>query len=396
MSQRERRVLILGATGSIGRQAADVIEHLNGLYRAGAFPHATRVVGLAARRSAADLFSMAQRLACGDLALVEAGEAGAPPGVRVRTGPDAAERLVREVEADVVLAAMVGAAGLPAALAAAQLGRDIALANKETLVAGGALVVPAARASGARLLPVDSEHAGIWQCLGAGRAPPIALGPEIARVVLTASGGPFRTTPLEAMRNATLDQALDHPTWRMGRKVTIDSASLMNKGLELIEAHWLFGLEPARLGAVVHPQSIVHAMVERVDGSIIAQLAAADMRGPIQHAIAWPAMAPSTPRRLDPASLGSLTFEPVDPRRFPAVGLALRAIEMGGSAGAVLNAANEEAVEAFVQGRIRFTRIAELVEAALDAASAGSADTLSAVLSAEAQARRCVRERAEG
>ncbi|QYU68528.1 hypothetical protein J4558_27695 [Leptolyngbya sp. 15MV] len=214
--------------------------------------------------------------------------------------------------------------------------------------------------------------------------------------MLTASGGPFRTTPLEAMRNATLDQALDHPTWRMGRKVTIDSASLMNKGLELIEAHWLFGLEPARLGAVVHPQSIVHAMVERVDGSIIAQLAAADMRGPIQHAIAWPAMAPSPPRRLDPASLGSLTFEPVDPRRFPAVGLALRAIEMGGSAGAVLNAANEEAVEAFVQGRIRFTRIPELVEAALDAAPSGSADTLPAVLSAEAKARRCVRELAEG
>jgi 1-deoxy-D-xylulose-5-phosphate reductoisomerase len=361
-----RRVLLLGATGSIGRQTVEVVAHLAAIARMQGRAAPLEIVGLAAGRNARALFDLAGRLGVRDLAIArEPNEATPAPGSRLRTGPDAAERLVREVEADIIVGAMVGAAGLPATLAALELGRDVALANKETLVAAGALVVGAAQRSGARLLPVDSEHSAAWQCLAGSVCPPCTLGPEVRRLVLTASGGPFRETPLDAMRAATPEQALDHPTWSMGPKVTVDSASLMNKALEVIEAHWLFGLEAERIGVLVHPGSIVHALVEYTDGSVVAQLGAPDMRTPIQHALTWPARWPGLAPAPDLAALGSLPFEEADEERFPALGLAREVIRLGGVAGAALNGANEAAVEAFLAGRIPFGRIVELAALAL-------------------------------
>jgi 1-deoxy-D-xylulose-5-phosphate reductoisomerase len=394
-----RRLLILGSTGSIGTQALEVVAHLRAL------GHDLRVVGLAAGSNAPLLYEQAHRAGVRDVALAANG-AAAPDTLRVREGPDAAERLVREVECDVVLAAMVGVAGLPATLAGVELGRDVALANKETLVAAGSLVVPAAQRSGARLLPVDSEHSGVWQALR-GRfpsalparpdpgAPPMRCPGDVARITLTASGGPFRTWTREQMARATPEQALRHPTWRMGRKVTIDSASLMNKALELIEAHWLFGLEADRLDAVIHPQSIVHALVEFADGSVVAQLGVPDMRLPIQIALAYPARVPGTARRVDLCEVGRLDFEPADPGRFPALAFARRAMELGGAAGAVLNAANEAAVAAFLRGEgaPAFGAIADLVGEALERVRAPAPRSLEDVLAADAEARRWVESR---
>lgn len=341
-----RRLIILGSTGSIGTQALEVVAHLNALAKSRGAPAPWRVVGLAAGFSAAALRDQASAFGVADVALAGDPGAHAAPGWRV--GPDAASSLVREVECDMVLAAMVGAAGLPATLQAVSMGRHVALANKETLVAAGALVVPEARRTGARLLPVDSEHAGLWQCLGRGVAPPFDAGAQVRGVTLTASGGPFRSCDAPAIAAATPAMALRHPTWSMGPKVTIDSASLMNKALEIIEAHWLFGLPGEKIRAVIHPQSLVHAMVEWADGSILAQLGAPDMRGPIQAALAWPEVVPGLAPALDFSASRSLTFEPVDPDKFPALALAYRVIEMGGCAGAILNAANEECVRAFL------------------------------------------------
>jgi 1-deoxy-D-xylulose-5-phosphate reductoisomerase len=389
---RPKRVIVLGSTGSIGTQTLDVIDRLNA---AAQIPRAAgrfEVVGIAAGLRA-------------DLAMAQAARY---PGCRVAMaggqvgdfrGADAAERLVRNVECDIVVAAIVGAAGLRATLAAIELGRDVALANKETLVAAGALVVPAASRSGSKLLPVDSEHCGLWQCLGngAGGVPPFAAPAHVRRVLLTASGGPFRTWTREQIIDATPEQALRHPTWSMGSKVTVDSASLMNKGLELIEAHWLFGLEPERLGAVVHPQSIVHAIVEHADGSWIAQLASPDMRGPIQHALSWPQRVESPVAKLAFAEAIKLEFEPPDPGRFPALGLAFDAMRAGGTAGAILNAANEEAVQRFLAPatgatRLAFGRISELVRDALREIGASAVTSLADVERADAAARAYVRE----
>lgn len=416
-----RRVLILGSTGSIGTQALDVVRHVNALNDRGACPVRLDVVGLAAGSRAPELFEQATALGVRDVALadedgVRATGLPAPPGVRLRLGPDAAERLVREVECDVVLAAMVGVAGLPATIAAIDLGRDVALANKETLVAAGELVIPAARRSGSRLLPVDSEHSGVWQCLRQGDAashagepprvahaagmpsPPLTCAPHITRVTLTASGGPFRGWTREAMETATPEQALRHPTWTMGPKVTVDSASLMNKGLELIEAHWLFGLEPERLGVLIHPQSVIHALVEHADGSVIAQLGSADMRTPIMLALCGGWRPPAAAPRLDFSALRSLDFEPWDPERFPAVGLAHRAMREGGTAGAVLNGANEEGVLAFLRGRapwdgqpVPFGRLVPLVQGAMDQVGTSPLRSLADVAEADAEARRAVR-----
>lgn len=385
-----RRVIILGSTGSIGTQTLEVIERLS------LAPHgpSLRVVGLAAGRNAALLFDQAARHGVRDLALA-AGEP-AQAGSTLRVGPDAAERLVREVPCDLVVAAMVGVSGLPATLAAVELGRHVALANKETLVAAGDLVVPLARRTGAALLPVDSEHSGVWQCLaGAGThaLPPFACPAGVARVTLTASGGAFRDWTPEQIAAATPADALRHPTWSMGRKVTIDSASLMNKALELIEAHHLFALPASRLGAILHPQSIVHALVEFADGSVVAQLGVPDMRTPIQVALAWPARADAPPPRLDLAGLARLDFRAVDDARYPAVGLALRAIDAGGTSGAILNAANEACVEAFLAGTLRFDRIAPLVGEALAAIAPRPVRTLADVLDADRAARAFVASR---
>ncbi|MFN0131086.1 MAG: 1-deoxy-D-xylulose-5-phosphate reductoisomerase [Phycisphaerales bacterium] len=404
-----RRVIVLGSTGSIGTQTLDAIAHLNRLHARGLFHAPFVITGLAANANADLLAEQADRFRVRDLALAGTAPDSAAFADRIlRRGPEAAERLVRQVDADLVVAAITGIAGLPATLASVELGRDVALANKETLVAAGALIVPTARRTGSRLLPIDSEHSGVWQAVApyapnaesrmpnaAPLAPPLSLDAQIARVTLTASGGPFRTFTTDQLAAATPAQALNHPTWSMGRKVTIDSASLMNKALELIEAHWLFGLSADRLDAVIHPQSIVHAFVEYADGSVLAQLAAPDMRLPIQHALTFPMRAPASVRRLDLAALSRLHFEPIDANRFPAIGLARAAMAAAGAAGTTLNAANESAVDAFLAGRIPFPRITDLVARALEALPSTPISSLADVMAADARARAFVAEHLE-
>lgn len=396
MDQRPKRLLLLGSTGSIGRQTVEVVEHLNAMGGDGA-PR-FEVVGLAAGSGRDALFGQARDLGVREVALADeeaARAAGTPPGVNMRVGADAAERLVREVEADVVMSAVVGFAGLGATFAAVELGRDVALANKETLVAAGQVITGAARRSGASLLPVDSEHSAIWQCLASRsqgeepthQRPVCALGADVSRVILTASGGAFRTWDAARIAQASVEDALNHPTWDMGAKVTIDCASLVNKALELIEAHWLFGIPAGRLGAVVHPQSIVHSFVEFVDGSVIAQLGEPDMRTPIQHALTFPRRCAGVSRRINFEELRSLDFEPPDLERFPALAHGLRVIEQGGTAGAVFNGANERAVGAFIEGRVAFGRIPALVGGALGSVGVSDAGSLDDVMRADAEAR---------
>jgi 1-deoxy-D-xylulose-5-phosphate reductoisomerase len=270
------------------------------------------------------------------------------------------ERLVARDDVALVLAAVVGAAGLPAVLAAVRAGKTLALANKESLVVGGSLLVPEARRRGVRILPVDSEHSAIFQAMHCGRLE------EVSRVILTASGGPFRNAPRDVIEKATLDDALKHPTWRMGTKITIDSATMFNKALELIEACWLFDLPPEKVEVVIHPESVVHSMVEFVDGSVIAQLSPPDMRTPIQYAFTYPERRAGQARRLTTKERFALHFEPPDPERFPALRLAYDVARLGGTAGAVLNAANEAAVAAFAGGLIPFGEISRLVEITID------------------------------
>jgi len=396
-TQRALRLIILGSTGSIGTQTIEVVRHFNAQRAAAGLPPAFEVVGLAAGRNADLLFAQAIESGCRIVALSN-GASGAPAGpgsdVRILRGPDAAEQLVREVECDIVMAAMVGFAGLPATLAAAQLGRRIALANKETLVAAGELVLAASRRSGCVLLPVDSEHSALWQCLasecerGDGALPPFPTLPRgVAKLIITASGGPFRTWDARATYDATPEQALKHPTWQMGPKVTIDSASLTNKALEVLEAHWLFGATAEQIEVLVHPQSIVHSLVEYADGSVIAQLGANDMRTPIQYALAHPARPAGISRKLDLAAIARLDFCPPDHDRFPALGLAYQVIRAGGTSGAVFNAANEAAVTAFLDRRIPFGRIAELSRDALNELGSSRLTTLADAVAADAAAR---------
>ncbi|MBI1302879.1 MAG: 1-deoxy-D-xylulose-5-phosphate reductoisomerase [Phycisphaera sp.] len=375
-----RRLFILGSTGSIGTSALDVVRDL-----AAKGTRFFEIAGLAAARNGSLLSEQARGFSAGAIAVAN-GDASVevPSGTRIYRGEHAAEEMIAAEarRGDIVLAAMVGAAGVRPALVAIERGCDLALANKEALVAAGAVVMPAARAAGVRVIPVDSEHNALYQCLMGSRS-----ADEIRRVVLTASGGPFRRKSRDEMARATVDDALAHPTWRMGPKVTIDSASLMNKALELIEAHWLFGLESARIDAIVHPQSIVHGFVEFVDGSVLAQLSPPDMRTPIQQAICDPDRLDGPARRLDFAALRTLEFEPVDAERFPAIRLAHDVIERGGTAGAVLNAANEVAVGAFLEGRIGFLDIASTVAAALEALRPTPVRSLADVLEADRETR---------
>lgn len=387
-----RRLIVLGSTGSIGRQTLDTALHLASLAKDQGRPPPIEVVGLAAGRRARELGEQATAHGVKHTALCE-GESGSATFV----GDDAAERLVREVDADIVMAAVVGVAGLPATLAAVELGRDVALANKETLVAAGALVVPTAQRTGAKLLPVDSEHSALWQCLhaiaGPDAAPPMQPPAHIARLVLTASGGPFRTASADEVYNATPEQALAHPTWDMGPKVTIDCASLTNKALEVIEAHWLFGFPSAQLGVLVHPQSIVHSLIETIDGSILAQLGINDMRLPIQFALTHPHRAPGNTPPLDLAAIARLDFEEPDEHRFPALALARWVIDTGGTAGAIFNAANEAAVEAFLQGQIPFGRIGQLTQHACEHIQVTPLRTLQDAKAADKIARKHVAAR---
>ncbi len=291
--------------------------------------------------------------------------------------------LARDDDVDVVVAAVVGAAGLPAALAAVRAGKKLALANKEALVVAGSLLIPEARRRGVALLPVDSEHSAIFQAMACGR------GREVRRVILTASGGPFRNAPLEAIHNATPADALNHPTWRMGGKITIDSATMFNKALELIEACWLFDLRPQQVQIVVHPESIIHSMVEFIDGSVIAELSPPDMRTPIQYALTYPERANGCSRRMDWTKVQALHFEPPDFEKFPALTLAYQVAEAGGTSGAVLNAANEAAVAAFMAGKIAFGEICRVVELTISQHRIQTSPTLDDLLEADRWARQC-------
>jgi len=376
-----KRLALLGSTGSIGEQTLSVVAE---------FPERFRVTALGAGRNMARLAEQVKQHRPERVAVADEGAArelaerlgGAAPELAV--GP-AGLVAVAEHPADLVVSGLVGAIGLAPTLAAIRAGRDVALANKEVLVMAGALVRREVKRRGVRLLPVDSEHSAIFQAL-AGERPE-----HVARLVLTASGGPFRGWPAEKIARATVAEALAHPNWSMGPKITIDSATLANKALEVIEARWLFDVEPERVDVVVHPQSIVHSLVELVDGSVLAQLGVPDMRVPIAYALAWPERLPLSGARLDLATAGRLDFERPDPKRFPCLGLAWRALAGAEAAPAVLNAANEVAVAAFLAERIAFPGIAALNERVLDdylALHAGeSVAELEDVLAADAWAR---------
>ena len=354
----ERSVTLLGATGSIGASTVDLIKRERARYR---------IEAVTANKSAARLASLARDLGARFAAIGEAGAYGELKDALFGTGIGAGageNALIEAAErpAEWVIGAITGAAGLKPTLAAVERGAIVALANKETLVCAGGLFMRRAAAAGATVLPVDSEHNALFQAMNGSRRE------DVRRVILTASGGPFRTARVEALRTATVEQALNHPNWSMGPKVTIDSATLMNKGLELIEAHHLFALAPEQIDVLVHPQSIVHSLVEFCDGSMIAQLGCPDMRIPIAYCLAWPGRIRGPAPRLDLARVATLTFEEPDFARFPALSLARRALEAGGAAPTVLNAANEVAVAEFLARRLNFAGIPALVAATLEAA----------------------------
>jgi 1-deoxy-D-xylulose-5-phosphate reductoisomerase len=351
------RVAVLGSTGSIGTSTLDVIA---------AAPALFSPFLLAAHRSVERLVEQAWACRPRHVVVIDPeaagriGAGGLPAGTSLAVGPEALDDLVRSAEVDRVVSAIVGAAGLRSTWAAVEAGKTVALANKETLVMAGPLVTRLAERTGGSIVPVDSEHSAIHQALRAGTPD------EVARLILTASGGPFRTRAADTLAAVTPPEALKHPTWSMGPKITIDSATMMNKALELIEARWLFGLPAAKLAVLVHPQSIVHSMVEFVDGSVIAQLSPPDMRLPIQYALAYPRRIDGPARRFDFTRAIALEFEPPDPARFPAVRLGHEAAARGGTAGAALNAANEQAVAGFLDGALAFTDIADVCERVLD------------------------------
>ena len=375
------RVAVLGSTGSIGVSTLDVL---------GRHPERFTVEVLAAATNDARLLEQCVRHRPRVAVLqseaaaerLTAGLRAAGIATEVRFGPAALDECAASDTVDAVMAAIVGAAGLPSTLAAAQAGKRVLLANKESLVVAGPLLVETARRGGATLIPIDSEHNAIFQCMPPGLETG-RPGHGVHRVLLTASGGPFLRMPTEAMAGVTPDQACAHPRWSMGRKISVDSATLMNKGLELIEACLLFGMEPARVEVVVHPQSIVHSMVEYVDGSILAQLGNPDMRTPIAYALGWPERIVSGVQSLDLVAAARLDFEAPDLDRFPALRLARAAAEAGGTAPAVLNAANEVAVAAFLEGRLGFLGIPRVIGAVLERHVNRPAEALAAVLEAD-------------
>lgn len=383
--EKRKRVVLLGSTGSIGGSTLEVARQL---------PGRVELVGLAAHSSVRELAAQAREFGVRDVALADASKeaelrALLPEGVRVRVGDAGLVELAELAGADTVLVAIVGTAGLHPALAAIEAGKDLAVASKEILVMAGEVVTRAAARRGVRLLPVDSEHNAIFQCLDGHRGGAV----EVSRLILTASGGPFRCRPAADLEKVTVAEALKHPTWDMGRKITIDSATLFNKGLEMIEARWLFGIGMERIDVVVHPQSLVHSMVEFIDGSLLAQISRPDMGFPIQYALTWPERVKGGLKPLDFAELSRLDFE--SPRRedFPALDLARRAGTVGGTLPAVFNAANEVAVAAFLDGRLSFPGIWRLVAAVMDAHESIDSPTLEEILAADARARECGAER---
>lgn len=380
-----KNLAILGSTGSIGRSTLKVVE---------CFPDRFRVLGLSA---GANLDLLAEQIARFRPQVVSVKEDASREALRRRltesglpvpellSGPSGMLAVATGPEVDLLVSATVGVAGLPATYEAVRLGKRVALANKEVLVAAGELVTAAAARSGVEILPVDSEHNALHQCLRSGRRE------EVRRLILTASGGPFRETPAAEMEHVTAEQALRHPTWRMGDRITIDSATLMNKGFEVIEARWLFDFRPDQVEVLIHPQSIVHSLVEFVDGSMLAQLSQTDMRIPIQYALTYPERVASNHHYLEPEALRKLEFDRPDRGRFRCLDLAYRALQAGGTAACALNAADEVAVEAFLAGRIPFLAIPRVIEETLETAPARPARTLDDILECDREARRVAR-----
>ena len=385
-----KRISILGSTGSIGRQCLKVVESLPGRFEvvaiaAGnnvelaaeqAWKHGPKVVSAATCEGAKKLKE-----------LLAATKMAAMP--EIVCGAEGMERVATHTDVDTVVSAAVGVVGLPATYKAVQQGKNLALANKEVLVAAGELVMAEAQRKGKAVLPVDSEHNAIHQCLRAGERQ------EVKKLVLTASGGPFRKTPAAKLKEVTPEQALAHPSWKMGKRITTDSATLMNKGFEVIEARWLFAMQPEQIEVVIHPQSTIHSMVEFVDGSILAQLGPTDMRMPIQYALTYPERVASNGFALDWTALKKLDFEPVPVKKFPCLRLAQEAMRAGGAAPCALNAADEEGVGAFLEGRLAFTGIAEVIESVLERMPRMTFGGMDDVLKADQEARRMAREEIE-
>lgn len=379
-----KRIALLGATGSIGTSCQGVVR---------AHPERLSIVGMTTNSRWEDLARACQefrpqRAAIADVALRNSIPGNAfPPGTKVEFGPEAVERVAAMSDADIVLSGIVGAAGLRGTIAALKADKPVALANKETLVVAGPLVMdlvgrPESIAPGSpKLLPVDSEHNAVFQALECGRRQ------DVKRAILTASGGPFRTWPIERLQGATREDALAHPTWNMGQKITIDSATMMNKAFEVIEARWLFDLRPEEIDVVVHPESVIHSMVEFVDGSVIAQLSPPDMKLPIQYALTWPERWPGSSPRLDLTKAFGLHFEPPDLQKFPALSLGFEVARRGGTCGAVLNAANEAAVDRFLKRELAFTDIARACRDILNAHTYSQTPILDELLQLDRWAR---------
>ena len=391
---KKQRLAVLGSTGSIGASTLDV---------AARHPDRIEVVALTAATQVDKLLAQCERFRPRVAAMASAPHAAQLAEkirqkgleVRVDTAPAAIENIASSAEVDTVMAAIVGAAGLAPCLAAARAGKRLLLANKEALVVGGSLFMRAVREGGATLLPIDSEHSAIFQSLP---EDPATWGQRVERIILTASGGPFRTWDPARLRSVTPEQACAHPNWRMGRKISVDSATMVNKALEIIEAHWLFGMPPEKLSALIHPQSVIHSMVQYLDGSIVAQLGTPDMRVPIAYGLAWPQRMASGSPALDFGALQGLTFEDMQshghPARFPSLALVWQVLRAPEDACAIFNAANEVAVEAFLQGRIRFDQIHAVIQSTLEAATPHPAPDLPALLALDASARRTAQEAA--
>ena len=382
-----RKIAILGSTGSIGRQCFSVVESLGGEFEVVAMAAGSNVE-LAATQAAKHrpkLVSVASEVGAKELCK-RLRAARVSPLPEILFGADGLDAVATHPEAEMVVSAAVGVVGLRATYKAVLAGKKLALANKEVLVAAGEVVMAAARKNNVAVLPVDSEHNAVHQCLRAGELK------EVKRLVLTASGGPFRKTPLAQMKRVTPKQALAHPNWKMGQRITIDSATLMNKGFEIIEAKWLFGMDLAKIDVVIHPQSTIHSMVEYVDGSILAQLGPTDMRMPIQYALTYPQRVPSNGCALDWSQLRKLEFEPVPDMKFPCLRLAREASHKGGPLPSALNAADEEAVAAFLQRKLAFSQIAAVIEKVLERMPGRAMHGIDDVLEADAEARRLARE----
>ena len=385
-------VTLLGSTGSIGVSTLNVLAQ---------HPEKYRVYALTANRSVDSLFEQCQQFKPEIAVMLDASAAqqleekikAADLDIQVLSGVDALVQVAESQHTDYVMAAIVGAAGLLPTLAAARAGKHILLANKEALVMSGGLFMREVEENGATLLPVDSEHNAIWQCLPVGNQQQHHFeGKGVRRIILTASGGPFRDYALADLEDVTPEQAVAHPNWSMGQKISVDSATMMNKGLEVIEAHWLFGLPSEQIDVLLHRQSIIHSMVDYVDGSVLAQMGNPDMRTPIANALAWPNRIDSGVAPLDLAAAGRLDFSVADHQHFPCLALAYRALEAGGTSTAILNAANEIAVEAFLNKQIKFTQIPKIIEQVLDKIPASSGETLDQVLADDLKARQLAEE----